>query len=119
MTSEPCGPPIGSGPRGRSPRIGWMNVLGLRDAVGEMYEEFRKFLHCVVVSGRVRLLVYADHGYLRTRFYRWPRPEFGPPSPSLQCDPSRTVDVSGVVSDPALIDREFREAWLPYFCRSV
>ena len=25
---------------------------------------------------------------------------------------------SGVLSDPARIDEEFRKAWLPYFCRS-
>ena len=29
------------------------------------------------------------------------------------------LTVSGVLSDPSLIDQKFREAWLPYFCRSV
>ena len=38
---------------------------------------------------------------------------------SFQCDPAATVDGSGVISDPSLIDQKFREAWLPYFCRSV
>ena len=28
------------------------------------------------------------------------------------------LGASGVLADPARIDEEFREAWLPYFCRS-
>ena len=40
-----------------------------------------------------------------------------PPAPFLQCEPHRTLDGSGVLSDPARIDAEFRKAWLPYFCR--
>ena len=51
--------------------------------------------------------------------YRWLRPDLFPPSPFLQCEPAGTVDGSGVLSDPSLIDQKFREAWLPYFCRSV
>ena len=51
--------------------------------------------------------------------YRWLRPDLVPPSPFLQCDPAATGDGSGVISDPSLIDQKFREAWLPYFCRSV
>ena len=41
-----------------------------------------------------------------------------PPAPFLQCEPHLTPDGSGVLSDPARIDEEFRKAWLPYFCRS-
>ena len=37
----------------------------------------------------------------------------------MQCDPKETVGGSGVVADPALIDAKFREAWMPYFSRSV
>ena len=36
----------------------------------------------------------------------------------LQCDPRETVDGSGAIADPALIDAKFREAWMPYFSRS-
>ena len=50
--------------------------------------------------------------------YRWLRPDLVPPAPFLQCDPSLTPGVSGVLADLARIDDEFREAWLPYFCRS-
>ena len=41
-----------------------------------------------------------------------------PPAPYLQCKPHLTPDGSGVLSDPAWIDEEFRKAWLPYFCPS-
>ena len=40
------------------------------------------------------------------------------PAPFLQCEPHLTPGGSGVLSDPARIDEEFRKAWLPYFCRS-
>ena len=50
--------------------------------------------------------------------YRWLRPDLVPPAPFLQCEPHRTPGGSGVLSDPARIDDEFRKAWLPYFCRS-
>ena len=50
--------------------------------------------------------------------YKWLRPDLIPPSPFLQCDSHLTPDGSGVLSDPARIDEEFRKAWLPYFCRS-
>ena len=36
----------------------------------------------------------------------------------LQCDPGDTVGGSGVIADPALIDANFREAWMPYLSRS-
>ena len=50
--------------------------------------------------------------------YRWLRPDLVPPAPFLQCEPCLTSGGSGVLSDPARIDEEFRKAWLPYFCRS-
>ena len=50
--------------------------------------------------------------------YRWLRPDLVPPAPFLHCEPHLTSGGSGVLSDPARIDEEFRKAWLPYFCRS-
>ena len=50
--------------------------------------------------------------------YRWLRPDLVPPAPFLQCQPHLTPGGSGVLSDPARIDEEFRKAWLPYFGRS-
>ena len=40
--------------------------------------------------------------------YRWLRPYLVPPAPFLQCEPRCTPDGSGVLSDPARIDAEFR-----------
>ena len=54
-----------------------------------------------------------------THPYRWLRPDLVPPSLFLQCDPGDTVGGSGVIADPALIDAKFRQAWMPYFCRST
>ena len=49
---------------------------------------------------------------------RWLRPDLVLPAPFLQCKPHLTAGGSGVLADPARIDEEFRNAWLPYFCRS-
>ena len=50
--------------------------------------------------------------------YRWLRPDLVSLAPFLQCEPHLTPGGSGVLSDPARIDEEFRKAWLPYVCRS-
>ena len=50
--------------------------------------------------------------------YRWLRPDLVPQAPFLQCQSHLTPGGSGVLSDPARIDEEFRKAWLPYFWRS-
>ena len=44
--------------------------------------------------------------------YKWLRADLVPPSRAL------TPGGSGILADPAGIDKEFRKAWLPYFCRS-
>ena len=49
---------------------------------------------------------------------KWLRPDLVPPAPFLQYEPHLSPGGSGVLSDPARIDEEFRKAWLPYFCRS-
>ena len=50
--------------------------------------------------------------------YWWLRPDLVLPAPFLQCEPHLSPGGSGVLSDPARIDEEFRKAWLPYLCRS-
>ena len=50
--------------------------------------------------------------------YKWRRPDLVPPAPFLQCKPHLTPGGSGVLADPATIDKEFQKASLPYFCRS-
>ena len=87
-----------------------------------MHDELDRFPHNVVVR-RKDVAVWGWTTWILedplVHPYRWLRPDLVPPFPFLQCDPSCTVDGSGVLSDPYLIDRKFREAWLPYFCRSV
>ena len=36
----------------------------------------------------------------------------------MHWEPLITPGGSGVLADPGRIDKEFRKAWLPYFCRS-
>ena len=50
--------------------------------------------------------------------YRWLSPDLVAPALLLCCDPCLTVDGSGVLSDPGRIDKQFRNAWLPFFCRA-
>ena len=50
--------------------------------------------------------------------YKWLGPDLVTTAPFVQCKPHLTPGGSGVLADPARIDEEFREAWLPYFCRS-
>ena len=48
----------------------------------------------------------------------WLWSDMVPSSLFFKCDPGLTPDGSGILSDPALIDEEFRKAWLLYFSRS-
>ena len=49
--------------------------------------------------------------------YRWLRPDNVPPAPYLTCDPSESVDWSGVLVNPHDIDQHFQKAWMLLFCR--
>ena len=49
--------------------------------------------------------------------YKWLRSDLVPPAPFLVCDPSVTVDGSGVLVEPHAIDEQFRRSWMPFFCR--
>ena len=90
--------------------------------VGLTRDELHKFLHDTVVR-RKDCAVRGWRAWILedplVHPYRWLRPDLVPPSPFLQCDPAGTIDGSGVLSYPSLIDQKFREAWLPYRCRSV
>ena len=54
---------------------------------------------------------------LSSRPYAWLRPDFVPPSPFLVGKDPPTQS-SRIIVEPHLIDAEFRQAWMPYFCRS-
>ena len=91
------------------------------DAAAGIHRRLCDFIHRVVVYRRdeaVREWRYWIREDPLVHPYRWLRPDLVPPAPFLQCEPHRTTDGSGVLSDPDQIDAEFRKAWLPYFCRS-
>ena len=91
------------------------------DAAAGVHRRLCDFFHQVVVYRRDEA-VRGWRNWIRedplVHAYHWLGPDLVPPAPFLQCEPHRTSDGSGVLSDPNQIDAEFRKAWLPYFCRS-
>ena len=89
--------------------------------VSDLHRRLSDFIHEVVVHRRDEA-VRGWRNWVREdpliHPYKWLRPDLVLPAPFLQCEPHRTTDGSGVLSDPNQIDAEFRKAWLPYFCRS-
>ena len=90
-------------------------------AVSDAHRRLRDFIHAIVVHRRDEA-IRGWRNWIRedpiVHPYRWLRPDVVPPAPFLQCEPHLSPGGSGVLSDPARIDEEFRKAWLPYFCRS-
>ena len=91
------------------------------DAAAGVHRRLCDFIHQVVVHRRDEA-IRVWRNWIRedplVHPCRWLRPDLVPPAPFLQCKPHLTPAGSGVLSDPARIDEEFRKAWLPYFCRS-
>ena len=90
-------------------------------AASDVHSRLSDFIHQVVVHRRdeaIRGWRNWIREYTSVHPYRWLRPDLVPPAPFLQCEPCLTPGGSGVLSDPARIDEEFRKAWPPYFCRS-
>ena len=90
-------------------------------AASDVHCRLSTFIHQVVVHRRDQA-IQGWRNWIRedplVHPYRWLRSDLVPPAPFLQCEPCLTSGGSGVLSDPARIDEEFRKAWLPYFCRS-
>ena len=88
--------------------------------VSDVHRRLCDFIHAIVVHRRDEA-IRGWRNWVRedplVHPYRWLRPDLVPPAPFLQCEPHLTPGGSGVLSDPARIDEEFRKAWLPYFCR--
>ena len=85
------------------------------------YSRLGEFLHGVVVHRRDESIRSWRNWILEDPLvhpYRWLQPDLVPPSPFVSCDPGITPGGSGVLSDPALIDEQFRNAWLPYLSRA-
>ena len=92
-----------------------------RRVVGDLHCSLSDFIHGVVVHSRDEA-IRGWRNWLRedplVHPHKWLRPDLVPPAPFLQCEPHLTHGGSRVLADPARIDEEFREAWLPYFSRS-
>ena len=54
---------------------------------------------------------------LGSRYYAWLRPDFVPPPPVFVVKDPQTGS-SRISFEPHHVDVEFREAWVPFFCRS-
>ena len=99
-------------------RISGLGLAGMEASVLELHHGLDGLLQDIVRRRKDKALLGWKAWILEdpsSHPYRWLRPDLVPPSPFLQCDPRDTVDGSGVIADPALIDAKFREAWMPYF----
>ena len=102
-------------------RASGLGLANMEVFVAALHLELDQFLQAVVRSRKDQAVQGWKAWLLEDPLvhpYRWRRPDLVRPSPFLQCDPGETPDGSGVLADPALIDAKFREAWMPYFCRS-
>ena len=89
--------------------------------VSGIHHRYSDFVHAVVVHRRVEAIRECRNWIREDTMvhpYWWLRLDLVPLAPFLKCKPHLTPDGSGVLSDPARIDEEFRKAWLPYFCLS-
>ena len=96
------------------------DLHGFYKWVFDSLELLNDFLKRVVVSRRdvgVRKWTRWLREDLGSRPYVWLRPDFVPPSPFLVVKDPHTQS-SRILVEPHLIDAEFRNAWMPYFCRS-
>ena len=112
-----CGPLCGAN-LAVSPAVG---LSSFGDHVRVLYDVVVDFLHKVVVS-RKDVAVRSWRSWMleddKVHPCRWLKPDLVAPAPFLCCDPCLTVDGSGVLSDLGRIDEQFRNAWLPFFCRA-
>ena len=72
------------------------------DAAAGVHRRFSDFIHQVVVHRRDEA-VRGWRNWIQedplVHPYRWLRPDLVPPAPFLQCEPHRTPDGSGILSD--------------------
>ena len=113
----PCGP-LSS----LHPWDDWIppDIHGFYKWVFDSFEVLNGFLRQVVVSRRdieIRKWTWWLRENLSSRPYVWLRPDFVPPSPFLVVKDPQS-ESSRILVEPHLIDAEFRNAWMPLFCRS-
>ena len=103
VSAGPCGP-LCSANLAVSPAVG---LSSFGDHVCVLYDVVVDFLHMVAVSRR-DVAVRGWRSWMleddKVHPYRWLGPDLVAP---------------GVLSDPGRIDEQFRNAWLPFFCRVV
>ena len=91
-------------------------------AASDVHRRLSDFIHQVVVNRRDEA-VRGWRNWIRedplVHPYRWLRPDLVPPAPFPQCEPCLTPDGSGVLSDPARIDEEFRKGLASLFFFAV
>ena len=96
--------------------IGVWTLVHFFHAASDVHRRLGDFIHQVVVHCRDEA-IREWRRWIRedplVHPYRWLRPDLVPPAPFLQCKRRLTPGGSGVLSDPARIDEEFRKAWLP------
>ena len=113
----PCGPISSLAPWDK-----WFHpdLQGFYKWVFESLESLDEFLKQVVVRRRdfgIRKWVSWLREDLSSRPYAWHRPDFVPPSPFPVVKDPQTGSFR-ILVEPHLIDAEFREARMPFFCRS-
>ena len=113
----PCGPISSLGPWNR-----WIppDLHGFYRWVFDSLEVLNGFVKRVVVKRRdvgVRKWPNWLREDLGSRPYAWLGPDCVPPSPFLVVKDPQTQS-SQIWVEPHLIDAEFRQAWMPFFCRS-
>ena len=114
--------PLGTVTSDALERASRLDLVDLEVFVAALHLDLDKFLQAVVRNRKDRAVQGWRAWILEDPLVhpnRWLRPDLVPPSPFLQCDSRDTPDGSGVLADPALIGAKFREAWMPYFCRSA
>ena len=81
--------------------------------VSGLHRRLCDFIHAVVVHRRDDA-IRGWRNWVRedplVHPYKWLRPDLVLPAPFLQCKPHLAPDGSGVISDPARTDEEFRKA---------
>ena len=104
-----CGP-LGGADLSVSPAVGLPffdnHVWVLYDAAVDFLDKVVIHRGDVAVRGWRSWMLEDD----KVHPYRWLKPDLVAPAPFLSCDPSLTVDSSGIISDPRRSDEQFRRA---------
>ena len=104
------------------PRRDWLplDVHGFYAWVFDALGTLNAFVKGVVFAGRETALASWKRWLeedKNSRPFRWLRPDLVLPAPYLVCSQHTTPTGSGILVQPAVIDSQFREEWMPFFRR--